>query len=73
MERCFACNKQIKKMAYSAETRDGQTVYVGSECIKKISVMGIHGYQPPLGGPRLFNTMLDYCNHTEHETKGDKT
>lgn len=36
------------------DTRDGQTVFVGSECFKLIKKAGESGYQPPKGGPRLW-------------------
>lgn len=65
---CFACNKPLKE-ARHAQTSDDQNVYVGRECSRRISAMGIHGYQPPLGGPRLYMTMLPYCNHLEHQSK----
>jgi len=44
----------MKGRKYLADTRDGQTVFVGPECFKHIRAAGDEGYQPPLGGPRLF-------------------
>lgn len=61
MDKCFACNKPSLKEYRVAHTFDGQSVYVGTDCYKKISAMTIHGYQPPLGGPRLYTTMLPLC------------
>lgn len=51
--RCFACAKPLKN-AEIADTRDGQIVFVGSDCFQKIRASGQDGYQPPLGGPRLW-------------------
>lgn len=56
-DKCFACDKPIKgdQNAYEAYVKsDKQMQYVGSECYKKILLAGQKGYQPPLGGPRLF-------------------
>ena len=53
-KRCFACDRKLGKNPYLVDTRDAQTVYVGSECYKLIRVAGEAGYQPPAGGPRLF-------------------
>jgi hypothetical protein len=52
VHKCFACNN--KRASHAAVTSDGQHVFVGSECIKKIRAAGTVGYQPPLGGPVLF-------------------
>ena len=56
MDRCFACGRKIGKRGKTllVDTRDAQTVYVGSECYKLIEKAGNEGYQPPLGGPRLW-------------------
>lgn len=53
-DKCFACDKPLGKSPALVDTRDAQTVYVGSECFKKIRAAGDSGYQPPLGGPRLY-------------------
>jgi hypothetical protein len=53
MEKCYACDKPLKK-EFLVDTRDAQTVYVGSECYKKIKIAGEAGYQPPKGGPKLY-------------------
>lgn len=37
-----------------ADTRDAQIVFVGSECFKIIEKAGEAGYQPPKGGPKLY-------------------
>jgi len=66
MDKCFACGKPTKKDCKAASTREGQQVFVGTDCYKKISAMTIHGYQAKVNGPRLFSTMLAYCNHIEH-------
>lgn len=51
MNKCFACDKPLKGVWHLADTRDGQVVYVGSECAKRINEQG---YQPPKGGPKLY-------------------
>ena len=53
--KCFCCDKKLTgKKKYLVTTRDEQTVYVGPECFKKIQKNGNNGYQPPLGGPKLY-------------------
>lgn len=52
--RCFACNRPLGGHPASADTRDGQVVYVGGECERHILAAGDDGYQPPKGGPRLY-------------------
>lgn len=52
--RCFACNRGLGKSPQLVDTHDGQLVYVGRECFKLIAAAGEQGYQPPLGGPKLF-------------------
>ena len=52
--RCFACDRKLGKNPKLVDTRDAQLVFVGSECHKMIVQAGESGYQPPLGGPRLF-------------------
>lgn len=54
MRKCFACDKKLGKNPTIVDTRDGQIVFVGSECFKLIRRSGETGYQPPLGGPRLW-------------------
>jgi hypothetical protein len=53
-ERCFACNKRLGKNPALVDTRDGQFVFVGSECFRLIKKAGESGYQPAMGGPRLY-------------------
>jgi hypothetical protein len=38
-------------------TVDGQRVFVGDDCYNRIATSGESGYQPPLGGPRLWSEM----------------
>jgi hypothetical protein len=52
--KCFACGKKIKGMPYKADTRDDQTVFVGPKCYTYIMLAKDDGYQPPLGGPKLY-------------------
>jgi len=54
MRRCFACGRKLGNNPYPADTRDGQFVFVGSECYKLIKSAGGSGYQPPKGGPKLW-------------------
>ncbi len=51
---CFACDRKLGRNPALVDTRDGQTVFVGSECFKLVKVAGEAGYQPPKGGPRLW-------------------
>lgn len=56
---CYACDRPLKRNgdeleAYRVDTRDHQTVFVGPECFRKIKAAGDAGYQPPLGGPKLY-------------------
>ncbi len=53
-EKCFACDKPLGKNPKLVDTRDGQMVFVGSDCARKVKEAGESGYQPPLGGPRLY-------------------
>lgn len=54
-KRCFACGRVITaEPPPMADTRDGQLVYVGPECMRRIVTAGDEGYQPPKGGPRLW-------------------
>lgn len=54
MDRCFACGHKLGSVPKLVDTRDGQKVYVGSDCYKRIFRADPAGYQPPRGGPRLF-------------------
>lgn len=54
-EACFVCGKALPAGGrHLADTRDGQTVFVGPECFRKIVKAGDGGYQPEKGGPRLW-------------------
>ncbi len=53
--KCFACNRRmLRSVVYAAVTADGQEVHVGADCAKKIILAGLDGYQPRLGGPKLY-------------------
>lgn len=52
--RCFACDRMLGHNPHLVDTRDAQTVFVGSECFKLIKAAGNKGWQPPKGGPRLY-------------------
>ena len=56
MERCFVCNRKLGKVPFKADTRDGQIVYVGRECIKKVEAAGDAGLPvtPWPDGVRLY-------------------
>lgn len=51
--KCFACDRALRR-PHLVRCIDEQTVFVGPECFRRISASGKTGYQPPLGGPRLF-------------------
>ncbi len=52
-DKCFACGRQLNTCCL-VDTRDGQEVFVGKECYRKIMAAGDAGYQPPQGGPKLY-------------------
>lgn len=52
--RCFACDRRLGRNPAVAHCRDQQWVFVGSECFKLIRAAGNAGWQPPMGGPRLY-------------------
>ena len=51
---CFACGRKLGRNPALVDTRDGQTAHVGAECFRLVKAAGETGYQPPLGGPRLY-------------------
>ena len=59
-DKCFACGRRFRGNSWGyvahpeAITLDGQRVLVGHDCAKKIGAAEYVGYQPPLGGPRLW-------------------
>jgi hypothetical protein len=55
IEKCFSCNHSLTaQVKYAVQTRDGQRVFVGGDCYKRIAESLRDGYQSTLGGPRLF-------------------
>jgi hypothetical protein len=63
-DKCFACGRTFRRNSYGrivfhpeALTIDGQRVFVGYDCAKRIGAAGRDGYQPPMGGPRLWSEM----------------
>ncbi len=61
-ERCYACARAFRKNGYGrivfhpeVLTIDGQRQFVGYDCYAKVVAAGRVGYQPPLGGPRLYS------------------
>jgi len=60
-DRCFACDRPILNgNGYMVGCADEQDVGVGEECFRKIRRAGDEGYQPPLGGPRLYCLEIAY-------------
>lgn len=58
-EKCFACGRRLHaSRPATARAGDGQTVLVGITCATKITEAGAAGYEPPRGGPRLYDTFL---------------
>lgn len=53
MMKCFACDKPLKHRWFLAATMDGQRVFVGSECWRKVMNWRYFGYYPPKGGPKI--------------------
>lgn len=58
VDKCYACGKQLKIETLKALTSDGQTVFVGPDCYKCIKKAHTAGYQPPLGGPKLYTPLV---------------
>ncbi len=65
--KCFACDKRLGKKPALVTCADEQTVYVGSECYKRIVAGGIAGYKPVDGGPRLYTLENKPKEFTSHE------
>ena len=57
---CFACDRQLGKQTPKEARVFGEStiVWVGSECFKHIQLAGKVGWQPPLGGPKLFDASI---------------
>lgn len=63
-EKCYACGRAFRPNTHGrivfhgeALTIDGQRQFVGADCMKKIIAAGGDGYQPPRGGPRLYEAL----------------
>lgn len=52
---CYACDKPLMMNAYEALTIDNQLIWVGADCARKIAKANKEGWQPPKGGPKLFD------------------
>ena len=52
--QCFCCDRVLDKYAYHV-WEDGQLNWVGPTCFKKVNAAGSEGFQPKLGGPRLYS------------------
>ena len=60
-EKCYACGRLFRRNTYGRVvfhpqvlTSDGQRQCVGYDCYGKVVRAGADGYQPSLGGPRLY-------------------
>ena len=53
-EKCFCCDRKLGKFPKLVDTRDGQIVYIGKRCWQSVQEAGSQGYQPALGGPKLY-------------------
>lgn len=51
--RCFACDRKLGRNPALVITEDGQTAFIGSECLKEVVRAKGKGWRG-LGGPRLF-------------------
>lgn len=70
--KCFACDKRLNiKTQTLAWTLDGQSVSVGPDCYQHVKNGHTAGYQPPLGGPRLY-TRVVYMWHKATEGRNLK-
>ena len=58
MNKCFACDKKLGKNPHIVDTRDDQTVYVGSECYKLVMMAGEKGFRPNLWDKEIPNGNL---------------
>lgn len=56
---CYACGKRLGKRPKLVTCADEQDVFVGSECGKLIEQAKAVGWQPPKGGPRLYDLRYD--------------
>lgn len=61
--KCFACDRPLGRNPMLADTRDGQLVFVGSDCFAQIQFAAKSGqpWQPKKGGPCLF--LAWFCLH----------
>ena len=53
-DNCFVCGKKLGKNPRRVDTHEDQFPSVGVECYKIVKAAGAAGYQPPLGGPRVW-------------------
>jgi hypothetical protein len=55
-QKCYACDRAMKGGRHVVYTADdgGQRQFVGPDCYMHVQAAGPAGYQPPLGGPRLY-------------------
>ena len=56
--KCFACDKKLKKHREAQVIGESTIVWVGLDCYSKIKRAGYEGWQPPKGGPRLRDATL---------------
>src|SRR5262245_3042190 len=61
--RCYVCDRPVRRNGFGVVgvgkktvlTVDGERQFVGPDCYRRIVDAGPSGYQPPLGGPRLYD------------------
>lgn len=55
-DTCFCCGKPLRNVRRSVKVfcDDDQAPLVGQDCGKLVKAAGREGYQPPLGGPRVW-------------------
>ncbi len=56
---CFACGRRLGRNPKLVTCIDEQDVFVGTECGKLVEQSKEAGYQPPKGGPRLYDLRYD--------------
>ena len=54
---CFVCGRGLRGKGWTVYCTDEQAPRVGPDCYKKVVAAGEAGYQPPLGGPRVWAVM----------------
>jgi hypothetical protein len=73
--KCYACNRDLIPMdKHTVYTADDQQQFVGPDCYKRIRKAGNKGFQPKLGGPRLYaEKPMDPEKPMDHENCFEST